>query len=153
MPLRGRKGITVLELILVIAMMTMTIAIGLPIVGDYYSTEQLNSATNQIVQSLHWAQNKTLTGENGSQFGVWFDENNKRYILFSGGTYDPQADYLFPQSYNPAITVDMSKIYSSEVIFQRLTGQTLNYGQIEVWLGEKHRIIDILGTGRIEIIE
>lgn len=145
------SGFTLLELILVIAITAIIIGLGFPIFGNFYLQEEVQSTSYQLLQNLRWAQAKTLAGEADEQYGLYFDFDNKQYILFQGDSYDPGADYLIPQKYSSAINLSIDFGPEPEIVFARLTGEPSNTGEITITTGDITMVININKVGKIEI--
>lgn len=83
--MRSRPAFTAIELIVVLAIFVVAIAITLPFLGKFQQEETLTTVTQDIVQTLRRAQNKSMNGERGVAWGVALQEG--AYIQFAGPSY------------------------------------------------------------------
>lgn len=93
----------------------------------------LEDARTKVIEELNYARSQTLGSEDRSSWGVRFEAN--RVIKFKGTSYNP-AD---PS--NLAVTLPSDTSISSinlggsiDVVFERLTGRTINTGSITIQL-------------------
>ena len=94
------KGFTLIEVVVVL--IVLTILISIPI-SSFYSTQKksnLDNGTQEFVSALKLAQNRTLSSENNSQYGVYLDTlvYPHKYILFKGVSYATR-DTAYDQIY------------------------------------------------------
>jgi type II secretory pathway pseudopilin PulG len=111
------NAFTLVEILVVIFLISILgfflFSVGL----NFYKSQQLESQTQTILQTLRRAQLKAMSVELDSSFGVYFTDQN--YILFKGNSYaerDPQYDEVFDL---PEI-IDVSGL--SEVVFLKFEG-------------------------------
>src|SRR3989344_3019949 len=83
------KGFSLIEVIVVIAILTVLITA--PIIA-FYSIQKksdLDNGAQEFASILKLAQNKTLSSENNIQYGVYLDisVSPNKYILFQGSSY------------------------------------------------------------------
>lgn len=139
-----QRGFTLLEILLIIAMIIVLAALILPLGLDFYKSQQLQTYTQQILQTLRRAQFKAMAGEADSNFGVYFTNND--YTLFRGDSYaarEVQYDEVFdlPQ----IITVSGP----SEVVFSKSEGKPSWWGNIILSSDSFTQTININEIGRI----
>lgn len=139
-------GFTLVEILLVIGMLAFLAAIITPITLDFYKSQQLDTHTRQIIQTLRRAQLSAMSVEEDSSFGVYLTNNN--YTLFRGSSYvtrETQYDEVF----------DLSQIVNisglSEVVFSKLDGLSSATGQISLTNNIKTNAIDINEMGRVNL--
>lgn len=149
--LRLEKGFTLLELILVIAIIAILAAATVPLMGNFNQRTQVDAVARQMVSALRFAQQKSVATESDSQFGVYFDDGNNRFIVFRGATYGsfPAEDRIY--TYTDAITVTQS-FPSNEVTFEKGTGNTVDIGSISIAndVGGLFTVT-VSGQGKIEL--
>jgi Tfp pilus assembly protein FimT len=145
-----RAGFTLLEISLVIAIVIILMGFIVPLGFDFYKREQLGNQAQQILQTLRRAQLKSIAVELDSSFGVYFDNNNKKYILFKGNFYsevgrDTKYDEIFdlPQ----VITISGP----SEVVFSKFEGEPNVTGDVVLSSNNDSRTININKMGRISL--
>ena len=138
------RGFSLIELILVMAIIAVLFTVSVPLAINFYNTRQLDVQESGLVQALRRAQLKAMLGEGSSSFGV--DINSGRYVLFSGDSYqnrDPSLDEIFTLPGSFLVT-------PGEVIFNSLTGTSSYVGDINLTIGNRSETININEAGRIE---
>lgn len=133
------SGFTLLEIIIVVFVLTVLGAITIPNMALFQKTPQLNNTFEEVANTLRIAQNKTLSSEGNSRYGVYFKTTvtPHQYILFKGDTY-ASRDSSYDQTYPiPGITEFYGiTTQDDEVVFNKLTGSTENSGSISLRLIE-----------------
>lgn len=141
------KGITVVELLIVLSIMALLIAIALPRFSDMRNIETLKSATEDVLSVIDKARSQTLASVDSSEYGVHFETNN--VIIFKGTTYSAGAtDNEVISIFSPATITNISLTGGvSDVYFNRLTGDPSATGSVTVSNGSSTKIITISATG------
>jgi len=83
-----KKGFTLLELIIVIAIIAILSAIGAPTFSSYMATRRLNGAARQVQSDLFAARMRAISDNklvavsfiNNNQYTIFFDNNNNGSI-------------------------------------------------------------------------
>lgn len=104
-----KKGFTLIELLISITLISLLLAAAVPFSINFLRRENLASTKMDVISVLRRAQNKAMTGEGDTNWGVRFTAGE--YILY--GSYE--EDYDYPNTIN---------ISASDVVFQKLTGLT-----------------------------
>ena len=113
-------GFTILELVLVFAIVGILGAFGIPFGIDAYRSYLLTAQTKNTVAFLRRAQNLALTNKNQSSFGLSIQ--NDSYVLFQGASYasrNQAYDEVYSRESSVAITGS-----SSEIVFEQLSGKS-----------------------------
>lgn len=113
-------GFTVLELVLVFAIVGVLAGIGIPIGIDGYRSYLLTAETKNAIAFLRRTQNLALTNRNQSSFGLSILSN--QYVLFQGASYasrNPAYDEAYPRGSNITITGS-----TTEIVFEALSGKS-----------------------------
>jgi len=149
-----QKGFTLLEIIIAIAVLAIIATfVARPLLG--FRNEQVLTATaERIITTLNEARTNTVSSKGGFQYGVHFETN--RVVLFQGASFtEPNTANkefaLHPQTDISTITLAGG---GSDVLFQRLTGKTDQYGSVVLQLknnAPSTREITIEQTGVVSI--
>ena len=112
------SGFTLIEILMVIFLISILsfflVSVGL----NFYKNQQLEANTQAIIQTLRRAQSKAMSVESDSSFGVYFDNVNKKYVLFKGDSYSPGDPYN--EEFDLPAIITLSGL--SEVVFLKLEG-------------------------------
>lgn len=79
------RAFTLIELLIVMAVMVILAVATIPIYGNLQVSSQLNDASSEIIQFLRTAQQESMARYNNAAHGVKFQAD--RYILYQGSTY------------------------------------------------------------------
>lgn len=125
------KGFTLIEILVVVALIALLATAVVVSTVSFRSQIDLNTAAQNILNTLRIARAKTLASESASQYGVYFESG--QYVLFKGTSYNPPASdnefHSLPSGFEIA---NVSIGGGNEAIFQRLTGITSQSGSVDV---------------------
>lgn len=124
-------GFTLIELIIVVGIFLLLAALVVPALVFFKRQSLLEFASQEIVNTLRLAQNKTLSSEDATSFGVYFEIN--KFTLFKGTSYD--AGSPDNEIHNLDISLRISEINlsgGSQAVFDRLSGTTANSGYLKI---------------------
>lgn len=113
------RGFTLVEVLVVIALMTGLLTIGIPISWDFYTSYQFDSELQTFVSILEQARNFSMVNRYESPHGVLVDAN--QFVIFQGNSYvtrNPIQDLTFPRNGTVTITGP------DELVFTSLSGTT-----------------------------
>ncbi len=118
------KGFTLIELIISIAIIAIIASIGIINLFSYRNRQDLSLNTGKIVEVLRNAQNRSISQENGTRWGVHFINvsapNLDYYELFYGASY--ALNTIVSTATLPSnITFEVPSV-SSTIIFSPITG-------------------------------
>lgn len=92
MPLRRRcacasygKGFTLLEMLLVVAFVSLLVAASAPLYSRLQGSTQLHEASRELAHTLHTARTRAVARFNDEAHGVYFEAD--RYTLYQGASY------------------------------------------------------------------
>lgn len=153
MKLTHNKGISMIEILIVIAIMVVIIAIVVLSLSRFRAEQSLQGTTADIVSLLNEARTNTISSKNSTTYGVYFETN--RAVLFAGSSFSE------PNSNNKQLDLDSTVNIpssggislnggSSSVVFTRISGDTANYGTIILRLtsdATRQKTITINKTG------
>ena len=125
-----KEGLTLVEIICAISILFVVATIGFATLSSFKKTADLSSAADSVLTYLVQARSKTLSAENGAQYGVHIEQN--KIVFYSGALYmasiPDNQEILLPE------TVEIFSIAlnggGDEALFKKLTGETDNDGVI-----------------------
>lgn len=134
-----KNGFTVLELMIVIAILAIVSLFVFTSQTQTIANTYLISNSNQIAQTLKLAQMKSVSAYFGSQWGVYFEDNNgsvkDKYVLFKGSSYegrDPTYDIISELPLSLTFTNVSFNDVVTYVVFDKLSGNTSNFGSLQL---------------------
>ena len=110
------RGVTLVELLIVIALIAIIGASTTPVLSNFLARNYLRNKTNELVASLRTAQINTISGKEDSQWGV--NTSTSEITLFKGSSFAGR-DTNFDQSFSIPATITIT---TDEIVFDRLTG-------------------------------
>ena len=131
------KGITILEIIIVISITILIASIVTLNLSDSKRARTLENATSEIISLINKSRNNTISSLNSSNYSIHFDSD--KVVLFLGSTYDPNAITNEVMVLESSLEIPISLGVSlngggSDIVFQKITGETNNYGTINIRL-------------------
>ncbi len=143
------RGFSLLELLLVIALLIFLVGLTLPISLYFFQTILLDKATITVIDTLRRAQLQAMLQKNDSSFGVKIFPGAYYYVLFQGDSYDSRVqnedEYFFVWG---DIEVVSGRV--DELVFSKFTGTPSITGTVYVTLGNNIEGININSEGKIE---
>jgi len=142
-----KRGFSLIELLLVIAIATIIFTFSSPFILNFYRTNVVNEAQSNIIDALQRARHYAVLQKNDNSFGVSFTGLADNYVLFQGTTYgeDATEDEIFPYD---GVTIT-SEPAIDEVVFSKLTGLPSATSTIAVDFSGFSRYILIDNSGLI----
>jgi len=137
-----KTGYTLIELLIVLGIFIVIGAIYVQVFQSFQKKTDIDSDAQKIFSVLELAKTKTLSSEQGSQYGVYFDNSidPNQCVIFKGENY-AQREPSFDEIY---FLLDKNEIYqidlggTSEVVFERLIGSAAQAGSISLRLKSDH---------------
>lgn len=130
------RGFTLMEMIIVLAVIALMTAAITPFYRTFYLGQQLDSTTDELVSNLRRAQTKAIISEEDARWGIRWGTGV--YIIFNEN--DPSLDEEV--DYPDNITIQAP----GDIIFDQLTGTTSTTGEITL---NQTEIINLNAQGRI----
>lgn len=141
------SGLSLIEVLLVIAILAFLVFLTLPLSVDFYKNQQLNTVADEIVQALRRAQNKAVSGESDKKFGVYITTGE--YVLFQTDSNYIGRDQSFDEKFKVVDLINFSSI--NEVVFSKLTGLPSVSGKIILTNDTDSLAIDINRGGAVSL--
>jgi prepilin-type N-terminal cleavage/methylation domain-containing protein len=130
----NNAGFTIIELVIVIAILVLLSAIAIPDFISFQKKTDLDNSIQEFASALRTAQSKTLSSENDSQYGVYLKTSvsPNQYILFKGTSYaghDAASDHIYSLK-NTSEFFNISLGGGNEIVFDKLTGVSEESGSV-----------------------
>jgi len=123
-----KQGFTLIELMIVIALIFMFSSITFPVSYSFFHKSALKDEAGNIESSLRKAQSLAITGRGDSSAGVKLSQDS--YTVFEGETYQ---DRRTSKDLVIAFPIVMAIDGAQEVVFQKTTGLPIFTGMIGHW--------------------
>jgi len=133
---RSGAGFSIIELLIVVAVILMLSGLGGFIGLDFYRSYVMNSERDTLLSLLMRARNMAQTNINQAPHGVYITET--AYTVFQGDSY-ASRNIIYDETIGMNPSVAASGLH--EVVFERLDGSTGNSGSIV--LSNKNRSITV----------
>lgn len=139
------KGFTLIEVLIVIAILAGLAGLGLFVSIDFYKSYAFHSERNIVVSIIQKVRSQSLANINESKHGVYFGTNN--YVIFQGENYASRN-----ATYDEIIQANSLVSHSglTEIVFDQLTGLPAATASIVLSDGLRSSTISIGNEGRID---
>jgi prepilin-type N-terminal cleavage/methylation domain-containing protein len=149
------KGFTILEIIISLTIFLILAIIVVSSFSSFRNNQELTNAVQETINLLNLARSKTLSSEGSSQYGVHFESS--RIVLFKGVSFSESNPDNNVAVFSSLIEISAINLNGegNNLVFQRLTGKTDNYGTITLGIKSdvsKTKIIDIKNTGIVNAL-
>jgi len=130
-----KTGFTLLEIVIVIAVLTTLIAIAMPDFLLIKRQMDVKSGAEELASIFALSQSKAIASEDNKKYGVYLDTaaSPNQYILFKGEDYesrDVSADQAFPLPQQTEF-YDIT-LASNQIVFDKLTGIPVTSGSVSI---------------------
>jgi Tfp pilus assembly protein FimT len=151
--MRQSSGFTIIELLIATAILVLATGLVLPGFNFWQKQSSLDSTAQEIISALRLAQNQTLASEGSSSFGVYFETD--RFTVFKGTSFYSGSPDNNQHLLNPSLAFsEVSLGGNNFVVFDRLTGNTANYGSLKIAQindTNKNKVIFVDPSGTISL--
>jgi prepilin-type N-terminal cleavage/methylation domain-containing protein len=148
-----QKGFTLVEILIVIAVLIIISAVILNVFRSYDEKEALSQDTSKVVSVLERARQLTLFSRDSFQYGVHFDTD--KIVLYKGAGYIPASLDNIETLLHSKVIISAVVLNGggSEILFKRLSGETDQNGTITLQNkldNSKTKIVTIDKTGLVK---
>jgi prepilin-type N-terminal cleavage/methylation domain-containing protein len=149
-----QEGYTLIELLIAIAVAAMLLVLATSAFSSFNKSRALEGSAELVVAVLEEARSLTLASKNASVYGVHFGVSE--IVLFTGAVYNGSDPNNIETELIGRVIVSDTSLNGSvqEVLFQRLTGETEQYGSVALSLEPElisTSVINIYQTGLVEL--
>ena len=126
------KGISVIEILIVVSIISVISAIIIPSFSEFKNQQELKNTTEDILSLLNEARSDTVSSINSTTYGVHFEVN--KVTLFTGSSFS-----ILPSNkeidFDNTVTIPIIGGINlsgggNDVVFNRIIGDTINDGTI-----------------------
>lgn len=140
-----------MELLIVIGILAIITASFTFMQSNAISGTYLRTSTSQIIQTIRLAQTRATTRYKDSAWGVYFAAD--QYTMFKGNDYTSR-DQSEDDKNELHTSVSLGNISlnggTDYIVFEKSTGETTNYGSVQITNGSRTMNISINSKGLIE---
>lgn len=149
-----KKGITIIELLVVLAVLGIIISVVMPQFSKIRENQVLKSGVQDILSSIDKARSQTLASLNSLNYGVRFEVD--KIILFKTQAFDANAvDNETINIITPAtisnVTLNLVSGAFGEMYFNRLSGSPSKTGTVTISTPNYSKMITISATGTASV--
>jgi prepilin-type N-terminal cleavage/methylation domain-containing protein len=145
-PLKLSDGFTLMEVLLVVAIITIITAVSAPLVLAFQNSNELDVAGNTLAQYLYEAQSYSSNEAHDCSWGVTI--NNQNLTLFCGDSYsgrEPEFDVIY------AIPNNIIVQNNSEINFSKMTGLPKSTGSFRLTTaGNRSATVTVNNKGMVD---
>jgi len=127
-----RRGVTLIELIVAIGILTMIGSLTITSLGQFRDKKMVDAAVEEVLSAFSHARLDTLSSKNNLAYAVHIDSN--QLVYFQGTTYTAGAatNIVYKLPSQVEIVGIVLNGAGTNVLFQRLSGATNQYGAFQV---------------------
>ncbi len=126
------KGFTLIELSLVIAIIAMVSVLSIPFIQIFQTSSDLYTYTDTTAKTLRRARHQAVSGKSGSDWGVYFNNVEKKIIFFKGNNYSSR-DTSYDQNEKYPDVFDITTDFGDEIYFSINSGLPSSYGTVFIY--------------------
>lgn len=143
--LKDKKGFTLIEIIVVVAIVISLFAFGILIDSKAFTRTSVISEQETLVSILQKARSRAMNNIEHTRHGVFVDED--KYVIFQS-SYDEDDEDNEKIERNENFTI--TGLYQTEIIFDQISGIPNVTGEIKISDGVIEKTININEVGLID---
>lgn len=153
---QSRKGITVVELIIVLAVVGVISLVAFSPLVRFRDNQVLVATTEQIVSLIYAARTNTIASKDAAQYGIHFESG--RVVLFKGAAFTEPSANNKELALPPSIRISTISLNGggTNIVFDRLVGTIAQFGTVVLTLksnASSTRTIAIEQTGTVTLVQ
>lgn len=142
-------GFTLVEALIVVALLGVIVAFAIPFYQSFQVSSQLDNTTHELVQTLRRAQMQAMASQGGTDYGIALASD--RFTLFRGASYSTSDPFNELIVIPP--TLSISSGLGNTITFSVVRGAPSSTGSITVQTNNgKTRTITINPRGVIDVL-
>jgi prepilin-type N-terminal cleavage/methylation domain-containing protein len=154
---RGEKGFSLIELLVVLALIGLAVVVGYPSMQEWLDRYQVRSAASEIAANIQLQRMRAVS--QNAEFSIEFDGNANTYTLYQGdpntGTMLDVIARSLPQGVGFNGNADPIEVANDTILFHpdgSLNDSTANTDTISVGNGQAVFEVQVnRATGRVEV--
>ncbi len=126
------KGISIIEILIIIAIISAIVAVIIPNLSEFRNQQVLKNTREDVISLLNKARNNTISSKNSTFYGVHFEQDTATLFENTFIVDSPTNEkIIFDQAVNIPLSggVNLSG-GGNDIIFSRITGDTSSDGTI-----------------------
>jgi len=149
---RPESGITVIEVLLVVAILGMLTSLIIPPFANFRKKKVIDAEAEAVMELIARARMDTLASRDDTEYGIHLDSDSVTY--FVGAAYDPMAPTNVTHEVISLVTLGNISLAGggSDIVFDRLTGTTGEFGTFQLTFASDADVfatITVSSTGTI----
>lgn len=145
-----QSAFTTIEILVVIAIMSIFAVLGYVNIVSYYNTTVIDSELHTIVSNIQRTRQKAIGNATDSDYSIKFLTD--KYVVFIGSTYNANASTNL--SYSLENSVIVSTTFANGIVtFSKFTGRVAVPGYIDITAGGLNKRITVNALGIVEDIQ
>jgi Tfp pilus assembly protein FimT len=144
------RGFTIVELLLVIGLTAILAGMVAPVYGGLQASAQIGDVSSSLVQNLRLARQKSISGYNGSSYGVRLNKPAaNQYIVYQGADYDGRTSN-YDETITFGSTVSIVVTPAEDIHFTKGSGTTTATTITITHVTQGVRVLTVSAEGFIE---
>lgn len=144
------SGFSLIEMIVVAAIGAVLVATVIVSFSSFRNNKIVDVSADQILSVINEARVKAVSSEDYSRFGVHFE--TARVVFFKGDVFAEPNSSNVQTTLSPLVEISDISLNGggADIVFQKLTGKTSNYGSLKIRLKSdngKYKSISVKSTG------